>query len=582
MDGKPYGSAPAGRRVIIAGGASGEGRERHMAERPVRWTQRLVIWRWALHWQILLGLAVGALLGLASGRQAVDRAFEAQPDYHQAQQAFAERLVREGVSDAPLAALRAAAASEHATPTDLLQLHQAEARRAAFEARHGKERPRPPAVLAGQYVRNTWYYVLFKLVGDLFIRGLMLIIVPLVTSSIALAILSIGSAEHFGRLGLKTLVYYLSTSLLAILVGLALVNTVMPGSAGGVGILTGRDLSVFADAQQQVEARAGDSRAADFLNVFRQMVPPNVVQAAAEGQLLGLIVVSLLVGFVLSRMHGPPREVLENFVQAVHDISLTVTRVVLAAAPVGVLGLLATTLAEQYASLYPDDRFRDFLGGVGKFAGTALAALLLHFAVTMPLILLLVGRVNPLRHYRAMAPALMTAFSTASSAATLPVTLACVEKRAGVSRKTSGFVLPLGATVNMDGTALYECVAVMFICQAFGVELTFAQQFMVVVTALLTSIGVAGVPAASLVAIIIILQAVQVQLPPEAPALILGLGLLFIFDRPLDMCRTAVNIFGDSCGAVVIGRSEGENGILTAPLHPAKAGAGRPRTTTAE
>jgi Na+/H+-dicarboxylate symporter len=521
-----------------------------------------MIWRWALHWQILLGLAVGALCGLAVGRQAVARAFEEQPDFQRAQRTYAELLAAEGVSDTELAALRAAAARADAEPDDLLRLHQAEARRAAFEGRHGHAQPRPPALLAGQHVRDSWHYVLFKLVGDLFIRGLMLIIVPLVTSSIALAILSIGSAEHFGRLGGKTLLYYLCTSLLAILVGLVLVNLVVPGSANGVGILAGRDLSVFADAQQQVQARAGDSSAADFLNVFRQMIPPNIVQAAAEGQLLGLIVVSLLVGFVLSRMQGPPREVLENFVQAVHDISLTVTHVVLAVAPLGVLGLLATTLAEQYASLYPDDRFHDFLGGIGKFAGTALAALLVHFGVTMPLILLVLGRVNPLRHYRAMAPALMTAFSTASSAATLPVTLECVEKRAGVSRKTCGFALPLGATVNMDGTALYECVAVMFICQAFGVDLTFAQQFMIVVTALLTSVGVAGVPAASLVAIIIILQAVQVQLPPEAPALILGLGLLFVFDRPLDMCRTAVNVFGDSCGAVVIGRSEGETQIL--------------------
>jgi len=553
-----------------------------MAERPIRWARRLLIWRWALHWQILLGLAVGALCGLAIGRQAVGRAFDAQPDYPQAQRAFAERLSREGISDPQLADLRVAAVSDHATPTDLLRLHQAETRRAAFDAQHGKDRPRPPAVLAGQYVRNTWHFLLLKLIGDLFIRGLMLIIVPLVTSSITLAILSIGSAEHFGRLGVKTLLYYLITSLLAILVGLALVNAVMPGTAGGVGILTGRDLSVFAEAQQQVEARAGDSGAADFLNVFRQMVPPNVVQAAADGQLLGLIVVSLLVGFVLSRMHGPPRKVLENFLLAVHDISLTVTHMVLAVAPIGILGLLATTLAEQYASLYPDDRFRDFLGGVGTFAGTALAALLLHFGVTLPLIVLFAGRVNPLRHYRAMAPALMTAFSTASSAATLPVTLECVEKRAGVSRKTAGFVLPLGATVNMDGTALYECVAVMFICQAFGVELTFAQQFMVVVTALLTSIGVAGVPAASLVAIIIILQAVQVQLPPDAPELILGLGLLFIFDRPLDMCRTAVNICGDACGAVVIGRSEGETEILKPPMSPETGGGQRQQTAAAK
>jgi Na+/H+-dicarboxylate symporter len=162
----------------------------------------------------------------------------------------------------------------------------------------------------------------------------------------------------------------------------------------------------------------------------------------------------------------------------------------------------------------------------------------------------------------------MTAFSTASSSATLPLTMECVEDRAGVSNKTASFVLPLGATVNMDGTALYECVAAIFICQAFGVDLSLAQQFMIVVTALLTSVGVAGVPAASLVAIVVILQAVQAQLPtgtlPEGVALVTGLGLLLVFDRPLDMCRTAVNIFSDSVGAVTIAKSEGERDVLKA------------------
>jgi len=188
------------------------------------------------------------------------------------------------------------------------------------------------------------------------------------------------------------------------------------------------------------------------------------------------------------------------------------------------------------------------------FFFTVLAALAIHFLVVLPLLLYLVGRVNPWRHYRAMAPALLTSFSTASSSATLPITMECVNRNAGVSTRTTSFVLPLGATVNMDGTALYECVAAMFIAQAFGLELGFAEQFTIVMIALLTSIGVAGIPAASLVAITIILGAIG--LPLEA------VGLILAVDRVLDMCRTSVNIFSDSCGAVIIGRLEGEQGIL--------------------
>jgi Na+/H+-dicarboxylate symporter len=188
---------------------------------------------------------------------------------------------------------------------------------------------------------------------------------------------------------------------------------------------------------------------------------------------------------------------------------------------------------------------------------SVVAALAIHFLVTLPLLLHFVGRVHPLRHYRAMAPALLTAFSTASSSATLPITMECVEKNAGVSNRTTSFVLPLGATINMDGTALYECVAAMFIAQAYGIELSFTTQFIIVLTALLTSIGVAGIPAASLVAIAIILAAIG--LPAE------GIGLILAVDRILDMMRTSVNVFSDSCGAVILGKLEGEEGILQKP-----------------
>lgn len=483
-------------------------------------------WRWPLHWQILLGLLIGAWIGYLIGHDAV-------------------------------ASLSADVAPENA----------------------GR--------MAADRATSTWAYLAFDLVGDLFLQGLKLIIVPLITSSILLAIVNIGARGGFGRLGLKTLGYYLTTSLIAIVIGLTLINLVAPGTTdaappvgGGAvaeaeashqtrGILEGRDLSAFAEDQAQVQQKAGGKTGRDFLDVFRQMVPPNVVAAAAKGQLLGLIVVSLLVGYFLARSEGKPREVIEAFVQGVYDITLRITDIVLRLAPVGVLGLLAASFAEQYAKLAPDARFEEFLAGISLFALTAFAALAAHLLIVMPLILALVARVNPLRHYRAMAPALVTAFSTASSSATLPLTMECGEDRAGVSNKTTSFVLPLGATINMDGTALYECVAAIFICQAFGLELTFAQQFMIVLTALFTSVGVAGVPAASLVAIVVILQAVQAQLPPgtlpEGAMLVTGLGLLMVFDRPLDMCRTAVNVFSDSVGAVTIARSEGETNILTRP-----------------
>ena len=201
------------------------------------------------------------------------------------------------------------------------------------------------------------------------------------------------------------------------------------------------------------------------------------------------------------------------------------------------------------------DKLDELAGSVGVFFLTVLGALAVHFLVTLPLILRFVARVNPWRHYAAMAPALLTAFSTSSSSSTLPLTMECVEKNAGVSNRTTSFVLPLGATVNMDGTALYECVAAMFIAQAYGLELSFATQFLVVTVALLTSIGVAAIPSASLVAIVVILGAIG--LPAE------GIAMIMVVDRFLDMFRTAVNVYSDSCGAVVIGRLEGEQGILT-------------------
>nr|WP_242467508.1 dicarboxylate/amino acid:cation symporter [Thiocapsa imhoffii] len=276
------------------------------------------------------------------------------------------------------------------------------------------------------------------------------------------------------------------------------------------------------------------------------MIPTNIVEAAAAGQMLGLIFFSLLYGFFLTRLQGVYAETQLNFWNGMFEIMMKITELVMKFAPIGVFALVAKTITETGLEAF---------GPLLLFFFSVVLALAIHFFLTLPLLLWLVGRVNPMRHYRAMGAALITAFSTASSSATLPVTMECVEKNAGVSNRTSSFVLPLGATINMDGTALYECVAVLFIAQAYGIELNLATQILVVVLALLTSIGVAGIPAASLVAIAIILTAVG--LPLE------GIGLILAVDRLLDMMRTSVNIFSDSCGAVIIAKSEGEQGILT-------------------
>jgi len=386
------------------------------------------------------------------------------------------------------------------------------------------------------------FYQLYDFFGTLFLNALKMLIVPLIVSSIIVGMMGIGSGEALGRLGGKTLIYYASTSLLAILIGLLVVNLMTPGIVNGE---PARDLiGLSADVEQVTNSIEGKG-AADIVSVFLRMVPANVVSAAADGQMLGLIFFSLLFGYFLTRIRDPQATTLKNFWQGVLDVMMEITTWVMRFAPLGVFALVARVIASSGVEAFQP---------LAVFFFTVLIALALHLLVSLPLILRFVARVSPRLHFQAMAPALLTAFSTSSSSATLPLTLDCVEQRAGVSNRVSSFTLPLGATVNMDGTALYECVAAMFIAQAYGLELSFTTQFVIVLVALLTSIGVAGIPSASLVAISIILAAIG--LPMEA------VGLILAVDRILDMCRTAVNVFSDSVAAVVIARLEGETGVL--------------------
>ena len=271
------------------------------------------------------------------------------------------------------------------------------------------------------------------------------------------------------------------------------------------------------------------------------MIPPNIVQAAAEGQMLGMIFFALLFGYFMTHLPHELAEPLFNFWNGVFHVMMKMTEWIMLFAPIGVFGLVAKVVADTGFGA---------AGSLATFAFAVILALALHALVLLPLLLFFIGRVRPFAVIKGVAPALLTAFSTASSSATLPVTMDSVEDNLGVSNKISSFVLPLGATVNMNGTALYECAAAMFLAQAYGLDLNFGVQFTIVTIALMTSIGVAGVPSASLVAIAIILAAIG--LPVEA------IGVLMVFDRVLDMLRTSVNIWGDVTCATIIARLEGE------------------------
>lgn len=386
---------------------------------------------------------------------------------------------------------------------------------------------------------GIYWVAIFSFIGTLFLNALKMIVVPLVVAAIITGVANVGSQGGFGRLGSKTLGYYVMTSAIAIFIGLAAVNLIQPG-------VTDNGVPVLEASEQVTNAVAGKS-AGDVVEVFLRMIPTNVIDAAANGQMLGLIFFSILFGVFMGRLKGDLKDTMTNFWSALLGVMMMMTNLIMKFAPLGVFGLVATSVAKTGF-----DQFEN----LALFFMTVVLALAVHLLVVMPILLRTLGKVkNPWLHFQAMAPALLTAFSTSSSSSTLPVTMNALENRAGVSNRISSFVLPLGATVNMDGTALYECVAAVFIAQLFGVPLDFSTQLLIVVVALTTSIGVAGIPSASLVAISIIL--VAVGLPAEA------IGLLLVVDRLLDMMRTAVNIFSDSVGAVIIARSEGEENVLT-------------------
>ena len=363
--------------------------------------------------------------------------------------------------------------------------------------------------------------------AEIFLRLLRMAIMPLIVTSIVSGVVSVGSAAGLGRLSLKTFAYYILSSLMAILTGQILVNLLKPGVGAEIGL------------QAVPEQIAATEQGLGALII--QIIPENPFAALAQGDVLPVIFFSILFGYFITRLKGKSKTQLSDLFQAGFEAMMKMTFFVVWSAPLGVFGILARIVARTGF-----DAFRS----LGFYFVVVLIGLGIHAFVNLPLLLALVARVNPWKHYKGMPSALMMAFSTCSTIVTLPLTMEAVTGNSRVSQKVANFVLPIGATVNMDGTALYECVATIFIAQVYGFELSLAAQLIIVITALLASIGAASVPMSGMVMMSIILKAVG--LPLEGVAIILAV------DRILDMFRTTVNVLSDSCGAVIVARLEGE------------------------
>ena len=365
--------------------------------------------------------------------------------------------------------------------------------------------------------------------GDIFIKALKMIIIPLIFTSIISGIANVGSGDNLGRLGFKTIAYYLSSSTAALFTGLVIVNIFKPGVGADLG---------FAN---QVEGLgvAKESFGSTLMNI----VPDNLFVAMVENQMLSIIFFAILMGFFITKTKEKSQKILLEFFDSLFELIMKITLFVIRFTPYGIFGIVAKQISEN-------NDLGELFSRLGLFMLVVILALFIHAFVVLPIVLITIGKVSPIKHFNAMRTPLITAFSTSSSNATLPLTMNAVKKNSGVSTKISSFTLPLGATVNMDGTALYELVAAMFIAQAYGIELTFTEQIIGVLTGLLASIGAAGIPMAGLVMISVVLSAMG--LPLE------GVGLILAVDRILDMFRTTVNVWSDSCGAVIIAKSEGE------------------------
>ncbi len=381
------------------------------------------------------------------------------------------------------------------------------------------------AIVAGAASGFVWGEAMTSVawLGKLFLTALKMLIVPLVAASIITGVAGLGDVRKLGRMGGVSIGYYACTTLIAVSIGLLMANLWQPG----VGV----DLGAGAATPTP---KIGDVGITDLV---LSLVYPNIIDAAANMKLLPIIVFCILLAAALTTLGDKGKPVIAFF-EGLNEAMMKIVGWIMIFAPIGVFALIASKLGASGGG----DAFFVQLAGLAKYALAVISGLLMHAAV-LCLLLMLLARRSVAPYLKHMGTALMTAFSTASSSATLPLTLDGV-KAAGVDEKARRFVLPLGATINMDGTALYEAVAVLFIAQAYGIDLGFGQQMLVLLTATMAAIGAAGIPEAGLVTMVIVLEAVGLPLD--------GIGLILAIDWFLDRCRTTVNVFGDSVGAAVV------------------------------
>lgn len=381
-----------------------------------------------------------------------------------------------------------------------------------------------------------------KLGGEVFLRLLMMVVVPLVMASVMSGILGLGDVRKLGRPGLAAVTYYLSTTVLAVATGVLIVNLFSPGvGLDADALMSGMDTESHVEKIQEVQhdKEGPTGIAAIFKNMVLMLFTDNLLGSMVNADLLPLILFSIVFSGMLTTM-GPKAETIKTLVISINDAMMNFVMLLMKVAPLGIFCLVASSFADLNAEV---------MKSLAWYVATVLVGLAIHAFVTLPLILWVFTRRNPITFYKHMSDALLTAFSTASSSATLPVTMQCAEHNAGVSRRSVEFVLPLGATINMDGTALYEAAAAIFMAQIFATvnpefTLTFADQLVIAVTATLAAIGAAGIPEAGLVTMLVVLNAAG--LPTTYLPLILPVDWL------LDRFRTATNAFGDSIGAAVV------------------------------
>ena len=371
--------------------------------------------------------------------------------------------------------------------------------------------------------------------GDMFLRLLKMIVIPIVFSSMVVGVASIGKTGGLGRIAGKTFAYYVTTTVVATLIGLLFVNILKPG--------VGSSLVSQADTQAQLASADKISLGERIITI----IPDNIVNTLAEGDLLAVIFFAILFGYFVTQVGDKSRETLIDLFQSVFDVIMKITLSVIKLAPYGVFSIVAKMISQQAGDM---DKLVEIAQSLGMFVLIVWIGCLTQFFVILPSTVYFLGKENPWRHMKKMSTAILTAFSTCSSGAALPISLKDSQEKCGISNKIASFTLPLGATINMNGTALYEGVAVIFLSQVYGIELSFIEQMIIVVTVLFSAIGTASIPMAGLVMLSV---AVTVAgLPLE------GIGLVLAVEQLCDMPRTATNSYGDMCGAVVIAKSEGE------------------------